>query len=168
MNKGVLIQIGRFVLLILIQVLVCNHINFLGYLNPYIYILFILLAPITINRSFFLIQAFILGLTVDMLGDSVAFHTTASLIIAYLRPVILRWTFGLSYEFQTMKLSKVPLVQQIVYVSIMVLIHHLILFSQEIFNLSLILLIIKKSLFSSLFTIIITMMVLILFRKSDS
>lgn len=169
MNKDTLLHIGRFIILILVQVLVLNHINFLGDLNPYIYIIFILLAPININKSLFLLVSFILGLTIDMFGDSGGVHAAACLIIAFFRPVALRTVFGLSYEFQTVKLSNIGFGEKLAYVTLMVLTHHIILFSLEFFNFSHILLIAKKTLFSSLFTIVVTMLVLVLFRrKSDS
>ncbi|MBQ4818784.1 rod shape-determining protein MreD [Aquimarina sp. MMG016] len=168
MNKDALVQISRFMILVLVQVLVLNHINFLGYLNPYIYIIFILLAPITINRSLFLVLSFVLGLAIDMFGDSGGVHAAASVTIAYIRPIILRSAFGLSYEFQTVKLSNVSFGERLIYVTLMIFIHHIILFSLEVFNFSHILLIAKKTLFSSLFTIVITMLTLVLFRKSDS
>jgi len=168
MNKDFLIHTGKFIILVLAQVLVLNYINFLGYLNPYIYIIFILSAPITINRGLFLFLSFLLGLSIDLFGDSGGIHASACLIIAYTRPVILRTAFGLSYEFQTVKLSNVRFGERLIYVSLIVLIHHLILFSLEFFNFSHILLIAKKTLFSSLFTITITMLVLLLFRKSNS
>ena len=168
MNNSTIIHIGRFLILVLVQILVLNHINFLGYLNPYLYIIFILLAPININRSLFLILSFFLGLLIDMAGDSGGIHAAASLTIAYIRPVILRSAFGLSYEFQTVKLGNVSFGERLVYVTLMVLIHHLILFSLEIFNFSHILIIAKKTLFSSVFTIVLTMLVLVLFRRKDS
>ncbi len=168
MNRDTLIHIGRFIILILVQVLILNHINFLGDLNPYIYIIFILLAPININKSLFLLISFILGLIIDIFGDSGGVHAAACLIIAFFRPVALRTVFGLSYEFQTVKLSNIAFGEKLAYVTLMVLTHHIVLFSLEIFNFSHILLIAKKTLFSSLFTIVITTLVLILFRRSDS
>ena len=167
MNNSILLYIGRFLALVLVQVFLLNHINFLGYLNPYIYIVFILLAPISIHKSFFLFFSFILGLTIDLFGDSGGIHSAACIVITYIRPIILRSVFGLSYEFQTVKLSKVGFGELLIYVTIMVFIHHSILFSLEMFNFSHILLITKKALFSSLFSIIIIMLVLVLVRKKD-
>ncbi len=168
MNNNVLLYIGRFLSLVLVQVFILNHINFLGYLNPFIYIIFILLAPLNIHKSLFLFLSFVLGLTIDLFGDSGGVHATACLVIAYLRPVILRSVFGLSYEFQTVKLSKVGFGQRLAYVTLMVFIHHIVLFSLETFNFSHTLLIAKKTLFSSLFSIIAIMLVLVLFRRKDS
>ncbi|MEW7288964.1 rod shape-determining protein MreD [Aquimarina sp. 2304DJ70-9] len=168
MNKDVALQIGRFIILILVQVMVLNHVNFLGFLNPYIYIIFILLAPININKSLFLLISFFLGLIMDIFGDSGGIHAAACTIIAFFRPVALRSVFGLSYEFQTVKLSNLGFGERFAYVTLMVLTHHIVLFSLEIFNFSHILLTAKKTLFTSLFTIVITMLVLVVFRRKDS
>lgn len=168
MNNSTALHAGRFILLVLIQILIFNHVNFLGYLNPYLYIIFILLAPININRSLFLILSFFLGLFIDLAGDSGGIHAASCLIIAYIRPIVLRSAFGLSYEFQTVKLGKVNFGERLVYVTLIVLIHHFILFSLEFFNFSHILLIAKKTLFSSVFTIVLTMLILVLFRRKDS
>ena len=165
MNNSLLLYIGRFIVLVFFQVIIFNHINFLGYVNPYIYIIFIILAPINIQKSLFFIISFLLGLSIDIFGDSGGVHAAASLVIAYARPVILRSVFGLSYEFQTVKLSKVGLGTLIAYISALVFIHHLVLFSLEIFNVSLALLIAKKTLFSSILSIVVISIILVLFRR---
>ncbi|MFL1894159.1 rod shape-determining protein MreD [Aquimarina sp. 2-A2] len=168
MSNSILVHIGRFIVLILAQSLLLNNINFLGYLNPYIYIIFILLAPININRSLFLITSFFLGLCIDILGDSGGVHAAACLVATYVRPFILRTAFGLSYEFQTVKLSKLRFGERFMYVTLTVVVHHLVLFSLEVFNFMHILIILKKALFTSLFTILMTMLILVLFRKNDT
>ncbi|OED43051.1 hypothetical protein AB832_02755 [Flavobacteriaceae bacterium (ex Bugula neritina AB1)] len=103
-----------------------------------------------------------------MFGDSGGVHATACLIIAYLRPMVLRFVFGLSYEFQTVKLSNVGFGERLAYVTLLVFLHHIVLFALEIFNFSHILLIVKKTLFSSLFSIVVIMLILVLFRRKDS
>jgi len=165
MNNAVSINIARFITLILAQVLVFNNINFLGYINPYIYILFIMLFPIKNNRLLFLSLSFLLGLTVDLFSDSGGVHAAACVTIAYIRPVLLKFSFGMIYEHQTIKFSSTDFGQRLTYYSIIIFIHHLILFSLEIFNSSKIILILKKSLFSSIFTLILCLLITILFSK---
>jgi len=165
MNNALSINIVRFIALVLIQALVLNHINFLGYINPYIYILFIILFPIKNNRLLFIFIAFLLGLTVDLFSDSGGVHAAASVTIAYIRPVILKFSFGAIYEHQTIKFSNTELGQRLTYFLIIILVHHLVLFSLEIFNSFKIILILKKSLFSSIFTLILCLLITILFSK---
>ena len=165
MNNVISTNIARFITLILAQVLVFNNINFLGYINPYIYILFIILFPIKNNRLLFLSLSFLLGLSVDLFSDSGGVHAAACVTIAYIRPVLLKFSFGMIYEHQTIKFSRTDFGQRITYFSIIIFIHHLILFSLEIFNSTKIILILTKSLFSSIFTLILCLLITILFSK---
>ncbi len=167
MNNAITINIARFIILILLQVLVLNNINFLGYINPYIYILFIILYPIKNNRLLFIFLSFLLGLTVDLFLDSGGVHAAACVTIAYIRPVLLKFSFGTIYDHQTIKFSTTEFGQRLTYFSIIVFIHHLILFSLEIFNSSKIILILKKTLFSSIFTIILCLLITILFSRKN-
>lgn len=165
MNNIILKNSIRFIILILVQTLVLNHINFLGYINPYIYVLFIILFPIKNNRLFFILISFLLGLTVDLFLDSGGIHAAACVTIAYIRPIVLKFVFGMIYEHQTIKFSSTEFGQRFSYFSIIILIHHIILFSLEIFNSSKIILILKKTLFSSIFTIILCLLITILFSR---
>lgn len=165
MNSTLLANIGRFIILIFLQVLILNNINFAGYINPYLYILFILLFPFTGNQSLFLFLAFLLGLSIDIFEDSGGINATACLVAAFLRPYLLRFSFGISYDHQNIRLSNAPVGAKLSYVALMVLIHHFILFSLEMFSLTHIILILKKTLFSGIFTIILVYLSLTLFSK---
>ena len=83
-------NIIRFVVLILVQVLVLNHINFFGYLDPYLYVLFILMLPFEIPGWMLLISAFLLGLGIDLFSGTSGIHTAASVFMAFCRPAMLR------------------------------------------------------------------------------
>jgi rod shape-determining protein MreD len=165
MNNAITQHIVRFIVLVLIQVLLLNHINFLGYINPYIYVLFILLYPINNNRLLFLFVSFLLGLSVDLFSDSGGVHAAASVAIAYFRPLFLKFSFGMMYEHQTVKINSSEFGQRLTYIALMSFTHHLILFSLEVFNASNILLILKKSLFSSIFTVVLCLLITILFSR---
>jgi len=167
-NNSVVVNIVRFIALVLVQVLLLNHINFLGYINPYIYPLFILAFPLTGNKGLLIFLSFILGLTIDMFDDSGGVHAAASVFIAWIRPVILKYSFGVSYRLNTLKLSTAPMSKQIVYIISMVFFHHLTLFSMEIFNVNQILLILKSTLFTGMFSTIIIVFSVLLFSKKNS
>ena len=156
----------RFIVLVLIQVLIFNHINFMGNINPYIYILFIILYPADNNRMIFLVLSFLLGLTVDIFSDSGGVHAAACVLTAYMRPVFLKFSFGMLYEHQSIKFSNMEFVSLLGYVSLLTLTHHFVMYSLEIFNVSQMLLILKKTLFSSIFTVILSMLFILLFSGS--
>ena len=166
MNSVAGINIARFILLLLVQVMICNHINFLGYINPYIYIIFIFLFPIKEERLVLLLTSFLLGMLVDMFSDSGGVHAAAAVSLAYARPILLKSSFGMLYEHQSIKFRNTDIGSLITYISLGTVIHHLILFSLEIFNISNILLILQKTLFSSIFTIILSVLIIILFSRN--
>jgi rod shape-determining protein MreD len=167
MNNVVGANIIRFILLLLVQVIICNKINFLGYINPYLYVIFIFLFPIKDNRLVLLLVSFLLGMLVDMFSDSGGVHAAASVCLAYARPVLLKTSFGMLYEHQTVKFSNTEIGSLISYITFGVLLHHFILFSLEIFNISNILLILKKTLFSGSLTIILSVLIIILFSRNQ-
>jgi rod shape-determining protein MreD len=80
----------RFVILVLIQVLILNNVYLSGYINPFIYLLFIMLLPFNIDRIWLLLLGFLTGLTVDLLsGGVIGLHTAAATLVAFLRPYLL-------------------------------------------------------------------------------
>lgn len=165
MNNKVVLNSLRFVVLVLLQVLLFSKINFLGYINPYPYILFILLLPIKMKHWQVLFYSFLIGLTIDLFQDSGGINAAASVFIAFIRPATLKFSFGVSYEHQTIKFEKTPWSQRFTYILILVLAHHFLLFLLEVFNLSYIILILKKTLFSSIFTILLIVIITSLFEK---
>jgi rod shape-determining protein MreD len=167
MNSILSTHIVRFIVLLLVQVLVLSQINFMGYINPYLYILFVMLYPIKNNKMLFILLSFLLGLLVDMFLDSGGIHAAASVTIAFIRPTALKTSFGAIYEYQAVKFSTAAIGQRITYITILTFIHHLILFSLEFFNLSKILLVVKNTLFSSIFTVILCVLVTIIFSRAN-
>lgn len=162
-NSFYFINIIRFILLVLLQVLVFNNLNFYGYINPMIYILFLYWFPVKENNTPFIITCFLLGFFIDFFSDSMAIHTAATISIAYLRPAIMRFCFGVNYEFQNFKIASTNRLQQITFLALLILIHHIIFFSLEIFNLTYLLVILKKVLATSLVTWLICLLVSSLF-----
>lgn len=159
-------HILSFIILLLAQVAICNHINFLGYINPYIYIIFIFLFPIRDDRLILLLVSFTLGLLVDLFSDSGGVHAAASVCLAYARPILLKSSFGMLYEHQSIKFSSTDIGSLITYITAGTILHHFVLFTLEIFNISNILLILKKTLFSSIFTILLSILIIILFSRN--
>ena len=169
MNKAILINIIRFVSLILFQVTILNHIDFFGFINPYLYILFIVFFPQSENnRVLFLICSFLLGLSIDVFSDGGGIHAAATVFVAYIHPTIMRSVFRLSYEFHYIKIEKTHFGQRINYLFLLVFAHHLMLFSLEVFSLSHILLILKKTLFSVMFTLFLSLISITLFSGKNS
>jgi len=78
-----------FILLIMAQVLVFNNIQFSGYVNPYVYIMFILLLPVDIPAWLLLLLSFATGLIIDFFSGTPGMHTSATLTAGFVRPYVL-------------------------------------------------------------------------------
>ncbi|MCB0446666.1 MAG: rod shape-determining protein MreD [Gelidibacter sp.] len=165
MSSASIQLISRFVILVFFQVLVLNNINFLGYINPYLYILFIMLFPVRNNRTAIVFISFLLGLCIDIFSDSGGVHAAACVFVAYIRPTFLKFSFGTVYDYQTIKFNQTELSTRLTYFTLITVVHHLVLFSLEVFNISKIILILQKTLFSSIFTILLCLIMTILFSN---
>ncbi len=167
MNNLLSVNSIRFIVLVLIQVLIFNNINFLGYINPYPYILFIAFFSVKSNRAIIILSSFLLGLIIDMFLDSGGINAAACVFIAYARPVLLKFSFGTMYEHHNIRFGAIDLGSKITYITLLVIVHHIILFSLEIFSLSKIILVIQKTLFSSIFTILLSIIITIIFSRKS-
>jgi len=168
MSNILFINSIRFIVLILAQVLICNHINLLGYINPYIYIIFILLFPIRAYRIPLILISFFLGLIIDIFSDSLGVHAASSVVLAYARPLMLKTAFGVKYEYQTVKIEDTAKGNLLLYILFAVIVHHAILFSLEIFSFSKSILILKNTAFSTIFTTVISLLIILLFNRNKA
>lgn len=166
MNSAVLVNIVRFILLLAAQILIFNNLDFLGYINPYPYILFIILYPVNGNKTGLLVASFFLGLILDMFSNSGGVHAAASLLLAYYRPYIFKFSFGLSYEYQTVKLNDVLTTERFSFLAIAVVLHHFVLFILEVFRVSFLFEIILKTFVSTIFTLIICILIIYLIKPN--
>ena len=159
-------NIARFILLLLAQVLIFNRMDLFGFVNSFPYILFIILYPVNGNKTGLLVSSFFLGLIMDMFWNSGGVHAAACLVLAYFRPAIFKFSFGLSYEYQTVKLNDSLTPERFSFILIAVIIHHFTLFILEIFKLSSILDILVRTVLSTLFTIITSIIIIYLIKPS--
>ena len=165
MNNSILNSI-RFVVFLALQVLIFNNINLFGYLNPYPYVLFILLYPVNSNKSVLLLGSFAMGILLDMFCNSGGIHTMSSLILAYVRPTLFKFSFGLSYEYQTVKIADKISPERITLLLLAIFIHLFVMFFFEYYRFDLILTILTRTLFSTLFTFIICLLTLFIIKPS--
>jgi hypothetical protein len=124
------------------------------------------LYPVNSNRSSFLIASFLLGLTVDLFVNSGGVHATACLVLAYLRPTFFKFAFGLSYEYQTIKINDRLSPERFTFILISILTHHFILFLLEFFKFTFILESLLRTIVTTLFTLIISILIIYLFKPN--
>ena len=155
-----------FVFLLFLQVFVLNNIQFLGYVNPYLYIIFVFFYPLDSNRFSFLFSAFMLGLCVDFFSDSGGIHAFSILFIAYIRLFFVRIFFKkTSIDFPFFNLYTEPFGKVFNYIVVLTLIHHFILFSFANFSLQNIEQIFINTFLSGIFTLVLFFLGAFILRK---
>jgi rod shape-determining protein MreD len=146
-----------FVVLVLVQVLILNNIQVSGLINPYVYILFILLLPFTVPGYFLLAFSFLLGISIDIFSNTPGIHAGATVLLGFLRPGIAQ----LIASREIIEKGNMPNMTQLgfasflKYVVISVVIHHLYLFLVETFSFGDFLETILRWILSSIFSIVI-------------
>ena len=166
MNKTVL-QIIRFVVLVLFQVLVINHIRLGGYVHPYIYMLFIMLLPFNTPKWQLLVLGFALGLTVDLFTGTPGLHAGATTLMAFCRPSIIQRISG-NQKFENIpepNLGQLDGMWFFRYVLCLVFVHHFALFFLESFSIRLIGQVLLRILLSVPVSIFLIMMILYIFKS---
>ena len=82
--------IFRFFLFVLVQEFILDKVPPINqYIVPYLYFLYILWLPFSINRFTLMAVAFITGMSVDYFSGTPGLHAAPCVLIAYLRPFIL-------------------------------------------------------------------------------
>lgn len=166
MNKTAL-QIIRFVVLVLLQVLVINHIRLGGYVHPYIYLIFIMLLPFSTPKWQLLVLGFALGLSVDLFTGTPGLHAGATTLMAFCRPSFIKLISG-NQKFENIpepNIGQLGGIWFLRYALLMVLIHHFALFFLESFSIRLIGQVLLRILLSVPVSTFLIMMILYIFKS---
>lgn len=165
MTDNYLLGAIRFMGLVLAQVLVFNHLNILGNINPMVYVLFLFWYPVQENRTTLITTSFLLGFAVDLFSDTTALHAAAAVTTAYFRYPIMRFVFGVNLEFQNFRISSSTRVQQLSFLALLIGVHHLTFFVLEIFSLSNLLIILKRLVLTGISTFVFSTLLAALFSR---
>ncbi len=165
MNNNLLPTLGSFILLVFLQVLLFNNMHLFGFINPMIYLLFLILYRFDGDQTFFILTSFLLGFCIDFLSQSGGAHTIATLSIAYVRPQIIRYAFGVTSEIPTGFQNDTRRINKLIFLSIAIGLHHLLYYLIVYFNWDAIYLILKYGLFNSVFSLLLISLVLSFYKK---
>ncbi|GHT75525.1 rod shape-determining protein MreD [Bacteroidia bacterium] len=125
-----------FVALVFLQVALFDKVHLFGYATPLLYIYFIIKLPVSLNRNAVVLLSALLGLCIDIFDHTLGLNMLACVVAGFMRFYLLKLfaprdvfedfapslkTFGHAAFFR--------------YVSGMILLHQLIVFSTEAFSL---------------------------------
>jgi len=122
-------QFGRYILVMLLQVLLFNQLQLWGACHPYIYILCLLMMPITLSHSASMMIGAAAGLVMDIFCNTLGIHMASCILLMFIRPyllgVIVNDKERLNEQISLRALGMEALVK---YVVILVLLHHFTVF----------------------------------------
>jgi rod shape-determining protein MreD len=125
--------LSLFVLLFL-QLFIFNNFLFQGFMNPYIYVVFILLLSPRTSPFYTLSLAFFIGALVDVFEGAYGVHTAATVFLAFIKPVIFQiFKTGKNDLSDLTEVKELGLLRSLGYIFIGLFLHHFVLFSIENF-----------------------------------
>lgn len=89
MNLDWFKTLSFFIILVLVQVLVFNHIHLFGYATPLLYVYFVLPARRGFSKWALLLWAFLLGICVDIFSNTPGLASASMTLIALIQPYLL-------------------------------------------------------------------------------
>lgn len=135
MIQGIAANLGRFVLLLLLQVLLLDRVDLAnGWLVPYLYVLFLIMLPFELPAWAGLLIGAATGLVMDVFASTPGMHMSASVLLMFVRKHLLRliaprdgYEFGMHPTVPSMGLAWFA-----TNAGVLIAVHHLWLFFVEL------------------------------------
>lgn len=122
-------QIVRYIIVMILQVLLFDQLQLLGVCHPYIYILCLMMMPITLPHSADMIIGAVAGLVMDIFCNSLGIHTASCILLMFIRPYLLGGIVNDKDRLnEQISLRTLGMEAMVKYVFILVFIHHLMVF----------------------------------------
>lgn len=152
-SKLIIVNTLRWFLLLFIQVFLLRNMAFYNLSTPFIYILFLLLLPFGTPNLLLYLLAFITGLTMDAFYDTLGVHTSACILLAFIRIVFINITLTRdSFDEPEPTLGNMGIKWFVLFSLACILSHHLVVFLLEAFKFSEISYTLTRCLLSASFT----------------
>ena len=123
-------QLLRYALVMFLQVFLFDRLQLCGVSHPYVYVLCLLMMPVTLSRSADMIIGAIAGLIMDVFCNSLGVHTASCILLMFIRPYFLSMVVNdidrLNEQITSRSIGSVAFFK---YVTLLVLIHHLTVFT---------------------------------------
>ena len=170
MNANLIKYILLFVVLVVLQEFVFDNIQIGTLLTPYVYVLFILVLPISYPPSLVLLASFLLGLSVDFITtDMLGIHALACTFMGYFR----RFVFKAVHPKEDNEQKEVSITiynmgwrQFLLYTLILLFVHHSVYFIVESFKLLSPLYVLLHIVLSTLMSFVVILLIQLAFFRN--
>lgn len=150
-----------WILLVGIQVLLLNNIQFSGYINPFLYIIILLWLPVEMPKAIVMLISAVVGFSVDLFTMTAGMHMSACIFLAFCRPYVLKklaprdgYEANIEPSIQSMGIQWF-----LSYAIVLTFLHHLFLFTVEIFRFSEFMSTLGRSIASTILSLVLILIV---------
>ena len=135
---SILRHLFSFILLAGLQVFVLNNLNINSFVNPQVFILFLLLLPVNADIWLCLIAGFVSGAVVDGLAITNGIHAFSGTALGYFRYFYIKYSLDKEVIERGMNpnIRNMPTLWHVTYLVFSSLFYHWIVFFMEAFRLS--------------------------------
>lgn len=148
-------QIGRYIIIMLLQVLLFNQLQLWDVCHPYIYVLCLIMMPITLPHNMDMIIGAAAGLIMDIFCNSLGIHTAACILLMFIRPYLIGDVVNDKDRLnEQITVRAIGWEAMLKYVIILVIVHHFMVFCLAAWSWSHIGFVLIETLVSSLITIL--------------
>lgn len=163
-SKLIFVNIVRWVILLLVQILLLRNLSFYNMATPFLYILFLLLLPFGIPNILLYLIAFATGLTLDAFYDTLGVHTAACITLAFVRILFISVTVSRDgFDEPEPTLGNMGFKWFTLYALLCIFSHHLVLFMLETFRFTEFSYTLLRCLLSGLFTLFTVVLIEFIF-----
>lgn len=153
-----------------LQVLILNGLDINSYLNPQVFILFLLLLPVNMDIWLCLLAGFVSGAIIDGLANSYGINAFAGTALGYFRYFYIKYSLD-KEEIErgmTPNLRNMPTTWHFFYLLICSLLYHILVFILEAFTFTDIGTIMLKAVSSGLLATFIMLLIGFLFSRKTT
>ncbi|HSI90998.1 MAG TPA: hypothetical protein VK927_07765 [Adhaeribacter sp.] len=165
MSKLGISHLLQFFIFIIIQIFLIRYLVLFNTGFCFIYIAFLLFLPIQLPAVLLLLIGFTTGITIDTFYDTAGIHAGACVLLAYIRPYVLRFLTPRD-DYDVNDSVNVRLMGWrwfITYALVLIFLHHLLLFFLELGGIKMVGFTMLKVLTSTFYTFIVIVIVQLLF-----
>lgn len=168
MNNRLIINILRFIGLLLLQVLIVDNIRLGYYVHPYVYVIFIFLLPFNTPKWQLLLSGFTMGFAVDLFCGTPGLNAAASVFMAFIRPFIINAMTRRKdiNEDDEPSFNNMGMLRFMIYATLLLIAHNIVLFLLETFSIRLFGIVIIQTLISVISSLLLIFLILLIFRKN--
>lgn len=122
-------QFVRYIVVMLLQVLLFDQLQLWGVCHPYIYVLCLLMLPITLPHSVDMLIGAAAGFVMDVFCNSLGIHMAACILLMFIRPYLLGGIVNDKDRLnEQINLHAIGIEAFVKYTVILVVVHHLTVF----------------------------------------